>query len=74
MVNADSIDQFFHLSAFGRMKDNSDPYAWANNVKDQDLTNPDLYAIIAAVIELLNRDGDKYKVAESGAVSKKFFS
>jgi hypothetical protein len=45
-------------------------YGWQNNVKNQDRANPELFAIIAMVIELLNRDGDKYKVDERGVVTK----
>ncbi|KAF2220088.1 hypothetical protein BDZ85DRAFT_31718 [Elsinoe ampelina] len=64
--------EFFHLSYFGGMTDslNGQAYGWHNNVQNKDLRNPDLYAIIAAVLQLRNRDGQKYAVSEQGLVSK----
>jgi hypothetical protein len=38
------------------MVDSDEAYGWVNNVKNQSRANPDLFAIIAAIIELLNRD------------------
>jgi hypothetical protein len=52
------------------MVDSDEAYGWVNNVKNQSRANPDLFAIIAAIIELLNRDGDKYKVDKDGVVTK----
>jgi hypothetical protein len=51
------------------MRDSPNAYRWANNAKEKDLENPDLYAIIAVVIELLNREGQQYKVSAEGEVS-----
>lgn len=60
----------FHLTAFGRMiDDTAGAYLWVNNVKNKNRENPDLLAIIAAVIELLNKEGTRYKVSEEGIVS-----
>jgi hypothetical protein len=49
-------------------------YFWKNNVKYQSHVNPDFFAIVATVIELLNKDGKKYKVDRNGKVSRKTFS
>ncbi|KAK2024427.1 hypothetical protein LX32DRAFT_697166 [Colletotrichum zoysiae] len=67
---ANVLHELFHLTYFGQMLDaNSGAYGWANNVKNNDRQNPDLYAIIGAVIELRNRDGKKYSVSAAGEVS-----
>lgn len=44
-------------------------YAWANNMAKNNRENPDLLAIIGAVIELRNRDGKKYTVSPEGNVA-----
>lgn len=60
----------FHLTAFGRMADDGNgAYLWVNNVNRKNRENPDLMAIIAVVIELLNREGGQYTVSEEGKVS-----
>jgi hypothetical protein len=46
-------------------------YNWKNNVKYQSHVNPDFFAIVATVIELLNKDGKRYKVDHNGVVSRK---
>lgn len=51
------------------MLDAPNAYGWMNNVKNNNRENPDLYAIIGAVIELMNRDGQKYSVSAEGEVS-----
>jgi hypothetical protein len=52
------------------MKDDlKEAYGWAINLKNRNRENPDLMAIIAVIIQLLNLDGTKYKVAASGEVS-----
>ncbi|KAH8693475.1 hypothetical protein GQ44DRAFT_635012 [Phaeosphaeriaceae sp. PMI808] len=63
--------EFFHLSAFGGMKDDKDAYGWYNNVQNQNHQNPDYFAIIAAVIELYYRSPKNYKVDEKGVVASK---
>lgn len=67
--DSDNLIQFFHLSYFGNMLDAQNAYGWMNNVKNNDRENPDLYAIIGAVIELMSRDGQKYSVSAEGEVS-----
>ncbi|KAF6826657.1 hypothetical protein CMUS01_09343 [Colletotrichum musicola] len=62
--------QFFHLTYFGRMsvdKENG-AYGWMNNVNAKNRKNPDLYAIIGAVINLLHNEGKKYRVSADGHV------
>ncbi|TDZ53993.1 hypothetical protein CTRI78_v006633 [Colletotrichum trifolii] len=67
---ANVLHELFHLTYFGEMMDaRNGAYGWANNVKNKDVENPDLYALIAAVIELIYRDGKKYSVSEEGEVS-----
>jgi len=51
--------------------DQGTAYGWVNNVKNQKLDNPDYFAIVATLIELLNREGKRYKIREDGTVSKK---
>ncbi|KAF4827241.1 hypothetical protein CGCTS75_v008272 [Colletotrichum tropicale] len=68
-LTANMLHEFFHLSYFGNMLDAPNAYGWMNNVKNNDRENPDLYAIIGAVIELMNRDGQKYSVSAEGEVS-----
>ncbi|KAI8295020.1 hypothetical protein K4K59_004841 [Colletotrichum sp. SAR11_240] len=68
-LTANMLHEFFHLSYFGNMLDAPNAYGWMNNVKNNDRENPDLYAIIGAVIELMNRDGQKYSVSAEGVVS-----
>ncbi|WDK20728.1 hypothetical protein CGRA01v4_12015 [Colletotrichum graminicola] len=61
--------RFFHLTYFGEMLDaNEGAYGWANNVKNKNRENPDLYAIIGAVIELMHRDGQRYSVSAEGEI------
>jgi len=66
---SNNVVQFFHLTYFGGMRDNDKAYGWANNVANNDRKNPELYAQIAAVIELRNRDGQKYTVSAEGNVA-----
>lgn len=62
----------FHLTAFGGLHDRGEqPYGWASNVEQKDRENPDFLTIIAVVIELLSREGQKFKVAQSGEVSRR---
>ncbi|KAH0439392.1 hypothetical protein CcaCcLH18_02869 [Colletotrichum camelliae] len=68
-LTANMLHEFFHLSYFGNMLDAQNAYGWMNNVKNNDRENPDLYAIIGAVIELMSRDGQKYSVSAEGEVS-----
>ncbi|KAF4900132.1 hypothetical protein CGCFRS4_v003519 [Colletotrichum fructicola] len=68
-LTANMLHEFFDLSYFGNMLDAPNAYGWMNNVKNNDRENPDLYAIIGAVIELMNRDGQKYSVSAEGEVS-----
>ncbi|SPO03137.1 uncharacterized protein DNG_05819 [Cephalotrichum gorgonifer] len=64
--------EMFHLTAFGRMSDDiAGAYWWANNIELQNRENPDLLAIIAVVIELLNREGSQYKISADGTVSQR---
>ncbi|SPO07057.1 uncharacterized protein DNG_09751 [Cephalotrichum gorgonifer] len=64
--------ELFHLDAFGGMLDqNTGAYGWVNNINDKNHQNPDFFAIVAAIIELLFRDGDQYKVTAEGEVKKK---
>ncbi|EQB59451.1 hypothetical protein CGLO_00158 [Colletotrichum gloeosporioides Cg-14] len=44
------LHELFHLLYFGNMLDAPNAYRWMNNVKNNDRENPDLYAIIGAVI------------------------
>jgi hypothetical protein len=53
------------------LDDTRGAYGWAINVEYKNRENPDFLAIIATVIELLYRDGKKYKVSDGGAVSKR---
>lgn len=46
-------------------------YGWANNVKAKNRENPDLYSLIAAVINLLYKEGTNYKVTAEGHVKVK---
>ncbi|KAF4922338.1 hypothetical protein CGCVW01_v005339 [Colletotrichum viniferum] len=68
-LTANMLHEFFHLSYFGNMLDAPNAYGWMNNVKNNNRENPDLYAIIGAVIELMNRDGQRYSVSAEGEVS-----
>ncbi|KAK1999300.1 hypothetical protein LX36DRAFT_486357 [Colletotrichum falcatum] len=68
-LTANILHEFFHLTYFGEMlDDNEGAYGWANNVRNKNRRNPDLYAIIGTVLELLNRDGQKYSVSAEGEV------
>ena len=68
---ATDLVQFFHLTYFGSMLDDGgEAYGWANNVKRNNRNNPDLFAIIGTVIELMNRDGQKFEVSKEGNVAK----
>ncbi|KAF6805578.1 hypothetical protein CSOJ01_09377, partial [Colletotrichum sojae] len=64
------LHEFFHLTYFGRMSDDKDDgaYGWMNNVNAKSRKNPDLYAIIGAVINLLHNEGKKYRVSAEGHV------
>ncbi|KAF6831373.1 hypothetical protein CPLU01_06792 [Colletotrichum plurivorum] len=64
------VAQFFHLTNFGRMSDDKEngAYGWVNNVNAKNRKNPDLYAIIGAVINLLHNEGKKYRVSADGHV------
>jgi hypothetical protein len=53
------------------MIDPRDGYHWVNNVNQQDHENPDFFAIIATVIELLFRDGKTYRVDADGTVHRR---
>ena len=52
------------------LDDDAGAYGWANNIKNNNRENPDLFAIIGTVIELMNRDGQKYDVSKEGNVVK----
>ncbi|KAF4555937.1 Hypothetical protein D9617_2g059020 [Elsinoe fawcettii] len=68
------IHELFHTTNFGLMIDRPDgtKYGWYNNVDvfSQDLENPDLYALIATVLELRYGEGDKFAVDRGGVVSR----
>lgn len=51
------------------LDDTSGAYGWSFNTLKNNRENPDLIAIIGAVIELRNRDGKKYTVSAEGAVT-----
>lgn len=52
------------------MLDTDKADGWANNVNNNNRQNPDLYAIVATVIALRNRDDRKYAVSPEGHVSR----
>ena len=49
--------------------DNPTAYGWAFNVAKNNRNNPDLLAIIGAIIELRYRDGIKYTISAEGNVA-----
>jgi hypothetical protein len=46
-------------------------YGWADDVKYQMHDNPDYFAIVAAVIELLRKEGKQYKIKADGTASRR---
>lgn len=48
-------------------------YGWIVNAEEKDLDNPDLYAIIAAAIEIVDRGfgGTKYTVSREGGIYRR---
>ncbi|POR31612.1 Uncharacterized protein TPAR_08204 [Tolypocladium paradoxum] len=62
-----TIHPFCHLYAIGQLQDvGPEPYGWTNNVKWQNVDNADLLALLALVIELVDK---KYGVDKSGRVT-----
>lgn len=51
------------------LDDTSGAYGWSVNTLKNNRENPDLLAIIGALIELRFRDGKKYTVSTEGAVA-----
>ncbi|KAM0332535.1 hypothetical protein ACHAQA_002818 [Verticillium albo-atrum] len=68
--------EMFHLTFWGGMLDEipaENAYGWLKNVEKKNMENPDLYAILAVIIELVDKGfgGKKYTVKDTGAVSGK---
>ncbi|KAJ6443959.1 Boron transporter 1 [Purpureocillium lavendulum] len=60
----------FHLTSFGKLKDTpegAEAYDWVNNQKNKNIENPDLLALLALIVDLV--ENKSCKINERGEVT-----